>query len=185
MIQRKKPSSKSRAMIRVTVGTRSGHGTYTGSFTFFDIAMAKADSQENEKAIEEHKLQDFRRLMHNIHADGAKRTHTLHYDVVVFSEVRDGEQQWYAGVRIDEEAQSRWVKSLGVGDVVVVIPKTQYRAWFNYVSFARIDVYSSWLSAPRRGRSFMNSKSGGTPRCTNPATVCSYNTTQITERHQA
>ena len=123
------------------------HGTYTESFTFFDIAVAKAHSQENEKAIEEHKLQDVRRLMHNIHADGATRTHTMHYDAAV-SEVRDGEQRWYAGVRIDEEAQSRWVKSLGVGDVVVVIPKTQYRAWFNYVSFARIDVYSSWLSAP-------------------------------------
>ena len=117
------------------------HGTYTESFTFFDIAVAKAHSQENEKAIEEHKLQDVRRLMHNIHANGA------HYDAAV-SEVRDGEQRWYAGVRIDEEAQSRWVRSLGVGDVVVVIPKTQYRLWFNYVSFARIDVYSSWLSAP-------------------------------------
>ena len=89
--------------------------------------MAKAHSQENEKAIEEHKLQDVKRLMHNIHADGATRTYTMHYDAAV-SEVRDVEQRCHAGVGTDEEAQSKGVKSLGVRDVVVVIPKTHYRA---------------------------------------------------------
>ena len=65
--------------------------------------------------------------MHNIHPDGATRTYTM-YDDAAVSEVRDVEQRCYAGVGTDEEAQSKGVKSLGVRDVVVVIPKTHYRA---------------------------------------------------------
>lgn len=110
----------------------SGHGTYGGSFTWFDIGYQRTGAKVKPLC-----------LVNNIHAGQSMKTHTMCWGpngrLDMSDEFVDGNSR---GRNLDI---ARWVRELRPGDRVVVIPKALFKGWTNIVERVELTVYTSCL----------------------------------------
>jgi hypothetical protein len=85
---------------------REHHGTYEGSWTWFEARIIGTDGKEKGEPL---------MLNYNVHASPEVRTHTIVCE-------RDGE---------DELA--KWVRGLRAGEKIAVVPEARFPGWANHV----------------------------------------------------
>ncbi|KAI1073622.1 hypothetical protein F5B20DRAFT_597369 [Whalleya microplaca] len=105
------------------------HGTYEGSYTWFEVGIQKSDGRWLDLNFDE------RLITRNIHASSQSRTHCI-----IFS-------------HDDSTGTSSWTTLLELGDRVAVLPKAQFQGWVNYVQSANIEIFTSIGKDPRLYRS--------------------------------
>ncbi|KAF7507595.1 hypothetical protein GJ744_010265 [Endocarpon pusillum] len=95
------------------------HGTYNGSWTWFEAEVRPAGSEDED----EHCVK--KELCRNVHADAKDKTHTStwRYDA-------------------EDEGERDLVRSLGPGSSISVVPWAMFPGWQNYVTCASVDVYA-------------------------------------------
>ena len=109
-----------------------GHGSYDGSFTWFNIALQREGAP----------VKPFN-LTTNIHAGQSMKKHTMRWT----QNGRLGEtSDWLESNGCIHNLEiAKWVRELRRGDRIVVIPKALHRGWTNIVKRVEITVYTSCL----------------------------------------
>ncbi|OCL12101.1 hypothetical protein AOQ84DRAFT_421174 [Glonium stellatum] len=97
------------------------HGTYEGSYTWFDVAIWKSNGEWVDFKDEASTL------TRNVHASPKPREYCILYG------------------RHSQRRHCRWIDWLEPGDRVAIIPKALYPGWVNYVESASIEVMSTCL----------------------------------------
>ena len=96
------------------------HGTYDGSWTWFEAEIRSSDGDEETATCAR------RFLCRNVHAGVQDETHTVtwRYDA--------------------EDAEERnLIRSLGSGSVISIVPWARFPGWANHVSCATVDIYTA------------------------------------------
>lgn len=99
---------------------RQFHGTYEGSWTWFEAEVHVPDRGGPARNLECTR----RRLCTNVHADRKDKTHVL---------------EW--SYDAEDRAVRNLVRALATGSVISVVPWAKYPGWRNYVSHVSIDIY--------------------------------------------
>ena len=120
------PGLRARPVQKVVFRTRSHdqgfsdwphlHGTYENSWTGFHARFVRRGREKAEEGKEDH-------VLVNRHAEGAPRVHTV---------------EWQRGGKGD-----MFVRGLGVGDIIELVPYAKYPGWVNYVYSASIEIYTA------------------------------------------
>ncbi|KAL9118509.1 MAG: hypothetical protein Q9187_004945, partial [Circinaria calcarea] len=98
------------------------HGTYENSCTWFDAYVIKAGKSVKESQTQA--FQDAFTLQANVHA---KKDPTVHTVV------------WQSDGLDTEDAQARWIRSLGVGDIIAVVPMARFPGWVNHIYAVQVE----------------------------------------------
>jgi ankyrin repeat protein len=98
------------------------HGTYTGSCTWFDIAVQKRSGHWVDFGTEN------KHVVSNIHASSRTRQHCIIY--------RAGHVK----------SQSKWLDWVEPGDRIGIIPKAVFQGWINHVESVTIEIMTRCLA---------------------------------------
>lgn len=97
---------------------RPFHGTYEGSWTWFEAEILSTDSARRPR--------EARELCRNVHAERRDKTHLITW-------------RWDA----EDENERNLVRSLGPDSVILVVPWARFQGWKNHVSYASVDIYAA------------------------------------------
>lgn len=102
------------------------HGTYEGSWTWFEVAIQKADGSWHEFGPGDQKI------VTNVHGSNRLKEHCVVYG-----------HHW-------PKMQCKWLDTLETGDRIAILAKARFLGWVNVVHSVRIDVSSACLiQSPR------------------------------------